>query len=221
MPEHVEVHYRRTPGNQFLVEVRIDGSFLGPPEPVPDGQLWQWVQKALEGHPSAEVQLFRSDAPHIPPYTLGPALLAQLRADPAVVAAAFVVSDVRHVGLRPALIQPTRVWMGAGVLADAFSDDLWCRTRNGRQECPVCSRWHPREADARCALGQQLSMYACGPNWSSTPLRELLALEVDRIWAPRGWNRTPPWISRSALWELFVQWTKEKEEIKCRQSSKL
>lgn len=217
MPERIEVRYRRiAPSGYFLVEVVADGQPLGPPVSVSSVQLWQSVQQALAGREAADVFLVRSDAPHIAPCRLGGTLLNQLQCDPASVAAAFVVSDVRQVHARPPLVPLARVRKGADILADVFSGDLWCRTRNGLVECPVCSRWHALLPDTRCAEGQELPLEARGPKWLSTPLAALVHLPLERLWAPRAWNRTPPWISRAVLVDMLAQWAEEKGEVECR-----
>lgn len=217
MIDRIEVRYRRiAPSEHFLVEVVADGKPLGPPVSVNSVQLWAHVQQALEGREAADVFLVRSDAPHIAPYRLGGNLLGQLQCDPTAVAAAFTVPAVRVVQPRPQLMPPARVRKGADILADTFSDDLWCRARKGLVECPVCSRWHALLPDTRCAESQRLTFEARGSKWLSTPVSALLQLPLERIWAPRAWNRAPPWVSRVVLMNLLVQWTKEKGEVECR-----
>lgn len=176
--------------------------------------------KVLVEHHEASAVVERIDRSGLLPFVLPDMLAGLLREDPAEAIRQLtppaVVVDLREEKKKDE--DPKGLRVGYDAVADAFGDEIYCRAREEKIECPVCGSWGRVENGSLQCLFCHVLIRAtsAGPKWWTVVTCELLytkTTEAHRYFIPRAWNPTPPWIEAKDLEEKYQRYLKEKHNV--------
>lgn len=215
------IRYHHDTGDTCTGDLRLvwaDGSapveVLLPFEKMGFNKMMSNASRSLNAHEIDRLLVERTDRGGLKPFVMDNPTVELLRSDPVAAIHAMNVPPI-HIDMRkgrPAAPAPVFT-AGVDTLAEGFGDEVYARVRNKEVECPGCGMWSPFTEGGKlnCYKKCFLSLSArYVPGWAIVSVQDLLNLNFERYFLPRGWNRTLVFISHADLSALYNQWKKEK-----------
>jgi hypothetical protein len=181
-------------------------------------QMMSILARAVRSVDECEVFIYHYEAPN--EIRLDDATVDLLRKDPAA-AIRSMQFPAQVVQVRDETVVPIGLRSGHDTLADAFGDQIYCRSIRVAVECPGCGRWMgPYLKDTT----QQDCYLLCGScdlvlkgeyineRWYAVAIEALLSLGLHKYYLPRLWNKAGPWISHGDLKQMYETYLKEKKD---------